>query len=105
MGEFLSETLKALLAGELNKDIESIEAMEDYHLPHDISSISVVVEDNLSKDKLENILDKLSTGDFGQVLRGKGFVKNEDDLLEFNYVNGQYIINKSHLKNAKRCAL
>ena len=99
---FSSETLKALLAGELNKDIESIEAMEDYHLPHDISSISVVVEDNLSKDKLENILDKLSTGDFGQVLRGKGFVKNEDDLLEFNYVNGQYIINKSHLKNVEK---
>jgi G3E family GTPase len=99
---FSHETLRALLAGELNKDIESIEAMEDYHLPHDISSISVAVVDNLSKDKLENILNELSTGDFGQVLRGKGFIKNEGKILEFNYVNGQYIINRSHLKDVEK---
>ncbi len=99
---FSSETLKALLDGELNKDIESIEAIEDYHLPHDITSISIVAKDNLSRDKLENILDKLSTGDFGKVLRGKGFIEDEDGLLDFNYVNGQYIINRSHLKDVEK---
>ncbi len=99
---FSSETLKALLDGELSKDIENIQFMENYELPHDINSVSVNIQNHLSKNKLEDILNELSTGNFGEVVRGKGFIKNEEDILQFDYVNGKYIINKSSLTNIEK---
>ncbi len=99
---FSWETLKALLDGEINKDIDSIGIIEDCNLPHDINSLSVVAENSLSKDKLKNILNKLYSGDFGKVLRGKGFIKDDYGIMEFNYVNGQYIINRSSLKDIEK---
>ncbi len=99
---FSNETLKALLDGELNKDIENIQPKENYNLPHNISSVAVKVKDNLSKNKLENILNKLSTGKFGEVVRGKGFIKDEKNILQFDYVSGQYIVNRSNIKDGEK---
>lgn len=99
---FSNETLKALLDGELNWDIENIQLKENYNLPHNINSVAVDVKGNVSKNTLEDILKKLSTGKFGEVVRGKGFIKNEESILQFDYVNGQYIVNISNIQDIEK---
>lgn len=99
---FSNETLKALLDGELNWDIENIQLEENNKLPHNINSVAVDVKGNVSKNTLEDILKKLSTGKFGEVIRGKGFIKNEESILQFDYVNGQYIVNISNIQDIEK---
>lgn len=56
-------------------------------------------------EELENILSQLNKPCYGQVLRGKGFLKAADGYLEFSYTNGQFIINKSKIKSTGRLCL
>lgn len=93
---FSNETLKALLNGELNRDIENIQPRENYDLPCNINSVAIDVKSNISKDKLEGILKELSTGKFGEIVRGKGFINNKEGVLQFDYVGGKYIVNRSN---------
>ena len=49
---------------------------------------------SISKDELSSFLDKLSTGDYGLILRSKGILKASDNDLwyYFDYVSGDYEI-------------
>ena len=42
-----------------------------------------------SVEKLEKALDALSSGEFGQVLRAKGYVNGGEQWIYFDYVPGE----------------
>ncbi len=46
----------------------------------------------ISKKYLEDSLNKLSNGEYGEVLRGKGFLKCEEGNYEFSYTNKAFRI-------------
>lgn len=63
-------------------------------------AIGIETSKKFTKEELEEILEKLSNPIYGDVLRGKGFLKGIDSFLEFSYTNGQYIIDE----NKQRCS-
>lgn len=80
------------------EDIKSIQIKNISENIKDISSISLTPLKIYSTKDLEKIFKNLEKGCFGNIIRCKGFVNNENNLLEFNYVNGKYNIESSKLK-------
>ncbi|EGW39666.1 GTP-binding protein [Desulfosporosinus sp. OT] len=66
-----------------------------HSLSHDFESIGLRTSRILSIEHLESILQKCKNGDYGTILRGKGFVKSDSGYLEFHYVDGHYSIIES----------
>ncbi|MDR1773329.1 MAG: GTP-binding protein [Clostridioides sp.] len=69
-----------------------------------MSSLAICNFDIDSISELENIFKALKTGEYGKILRIKGFVKlnnkpQNEELYEFNYVNGKYNIKKSKINS------
>ena len=46
-----------------------------------------------AKREIKNILDKLKSTVYGNVIRAKGLVNTEDSWVQFDYVSGKYDIN------------
>lgn len=44
---------------------------------------------------LKSILNRIDTGDYGQILRAKGIVPSEKEWLHFDYVRGQWKVHDS----------
>lgn len=63
-------------------------------------AIGIETSRKFTKDELEEILKKLNNPLYGEILRGKGFLKGINSFLEFSYTNGQYIIDE----NKQRCS-
>lgn len=63
-------------------------------------AVGIETSKKFTKEELEEILKELSNPTYGEVLRGKGFLKGIDSFLEFSYTNGQYIIDE----NKQRCS-
>lgn len=63
-------------------------------------AIGIETSKKFTKDELEEILKELENPIYGEVLRGKGFLKSINSFLEFSYTNGQYIIDE----NKQRCS-
>ena len=63
-------------------------------------AVGIETSKKFTKVELEEILKELSNPIYGEVLRGKGFLKGIDSFLEFSYTNGQYIIDE----NKQRCS-
>lgn len=63
-----------------------------HSMSHDFESIGLRTSRILGTENLENILKKCTNGEYGTILRGKGFVKSEIGYLEFHYVDGHYSI-------------
>ena len=70
------------------KDIE-------HSLSHDFESMGLRTSRILELEQLENILKKCKAGGYGNILRGKGFIKSNHGFLEFHYVDGHYSIIES----------
>jgi G3E family GTPase len=58
-------------------------------------AIGIETSKKFTKEELEEILKELKNPIYGEVLRGKGFLKGVNSFLEFSYTNGQYIIDEN----------
>ena len=65
---------------------------EDRDSTQGLMSISVVPYEGMSACELEKRLEALSKGDYGSIIRAKGFVSGGGSTVEFSYVNGRYSI-------------
>jgi len=65
-----------------------------HSLSHDFESIGLRTSRILELEQLESILEKCKNGGYGNILRGKGFIKSNNGFLEFHYVDGHYSILK-----------
>jgi G3E family GTPase len=61
---------------------------------HGFETFGARVPAGFKIEEIEHILKSLSSQDFGIILRAKGFLNSEDAILEFNFVDGQYSIEK-----------
>lgn len=66
-----------------------------HSLSHDFESMGLRTSRILKLKQLENILEKCKKGEYGDILRGKGFVKSDNCFLEFQYVANHYSISES----------
>ncbi|EPZ54974.1 cobalamin synthesis cobW C-terminal domain protein [[Clostridium] sordellii ATCC 9714] len=57
-----------------------------------IESISKIPNKIYTVESLEHILSSLNNEKLGKIIRCKGFVNNDEGILEFNYINGNYTI-------------
>ena len=57
-----------------------------------LTSVSVVPRVGIGCEELGKRLEALSNGDYGRVIRAKGFVSGDYGAIEFSYVNGRYSI-------------
>lgn len=55
--------------------------------------------------ELKDILDKLGHGSYGDVLRGKGFLKGVNSYLEFSYTNGQFTVQETAYKTSGKLCI
>lgn len=76
------------------KDFEAT-AHSTQSLGHDFESIGLRTSIVLESKQLEDILQKCENGEFGNILRGKGFIQSDKGFLEFQYVDGHYTITES----------
>lgn len=58
-----------------------------------------------SQEELEGCLSLLSQPQYGQVLRGKGFLKSPQGFLDFSYTNGQFLVSPSQFKSSGKLCL
>lgn len=63
---------------------------------HGFETFGAKVTASFKLEELEHILKVLSNPDFGIILRAKGFLYSEDEILEFSFVDGQYSIEKKN---------
>lgn len=93
--------IKGLL--EQNIKIEFRELFHTEYKPckeNKFKAIGIETSKKFTKEELEEILKELKEPKYGEVLRGKGFLKGVNSFLEFSYTNGQYIIDE----NKQRCS-
>lgn len=67
----------------------------EHSLSHDFESMGLRTSRILKLEQLESILMKCKNGEYGNILRGKGFIKTDNGFLEFHYVDGHYSIIES----------
>lgn len=104
------ENLNLLLSGrELEcEELEQIymdskkEAQEEIK---DFSSISIEVKNQYSKEKLINKLNYLKSCKLGCIYRAKGIVSSEKGSLEFNYVNGKFMVTESEISPTNKICI
>ncbi|MCM1990678.1 CobW family GTP-binding protein [Oceanirhabdus seepicola] len=101
------QDFKEFLNGDLMLDLDEILHLENQHnLKKGIDNVSLESEREFTEEELEKILIKLKNSLYGKVLRGKGFLKGAEQDLEFNYVNGQYVIEDSEIEgNGRMCII
>jgi len=58
-----------------------------------------------SREELERFLSLLCQPQYGQVLRGKGFLKSPEGFLDFSYTNGQFTVSASQFKSSGKLCL
>ncbi|ODA39296.1 GTP-binding protein [Desulfosporosinus sp. BG] len=58
-----------------------------------------------SQEELELILSLLGQPQYGQVLRGKGFLKSPQGFLDFSYTNGQFMVSPSKFNSSGKLCL
>ncbi|WBW95908.1 CobW family GTP-binding protein [Oceanirhabdus sp. W0125-5] len=104
--EFSIEYLRSFLNGELIVDFDKLFHLEDNHsLKKGIENVSLSIEREFSWKELEKILISLNNPLYGNILRGKGFIKGTEKDLEFNYVNGQYNIKECEIEGSGRMCI
>lgn len=76
------------------KDFED-SAHSSHSLDHDFETMGFRTSKIIEQKQLEDILDKCKNGEYGTVLRCKGFIQSNNGFLEFQYVDGNYSISES----------
>lgn len=72
---------------------------------NEFDTFAIESSNRYTKDELEGILSALKNDRYGQVIRGKGFLKGHGCYLEFSYTNGQFIVNENSLKSSGKLCL
>jgi G3E family GTPase len=112
----VTEDIKLILEREIEEDIN--ELLDFHHedlisatapqcqISHEhnqeFQSFGLKTSKQFDKNTLNNILIKLSEPEYGEIIRGKGFLKSQEFFLEFSYVNGQFSITKTDFKTTGR---
>ncbi|MDD7182582.1 CobW family GTP-binding protein [Peptostreptococcus porci] len=60
---------------------------------NDFESITIAINNEISRETLTNILNDFESGKYGSIIRSKGSVPNEKGSLQFDYVPGEIRIN------------
>jgi G3E family GTPase len=98
------------IKGLLAKNIK-IEFKELFHTEYKpckenkFKAIGIETSKKFKKEELEDILKELKEAKYGEVLRGKGFLKGINSFLEFSYTNGQYIIDENKKRSSGKLCL
>lgn len=105
--EFSLQNLKEFLNGELMINLDEVLHTENIkNIMDGIDNVAIETEKQYKKEELEKILIKLRNPVYGKVLRGKGFLKGAQTDLEFNYINGQYVIDDGQVEySGKLCII
>jgi G3E family GTPase len=72
---------------------------------NEFTALGIETSKKFTRTELEEILKKLKDRKYGQVLRGKGFLRGFDMFLEFSYTNGQFLIEENNFKSSGKLCL
>jgi G3E family GTPase len=113
-GEIISKPWDTLEIGELTDliaaqtDLDPSEILHTEYKPcseNEFDTLGLKTSRTYSKEELEHILGQISQPRYGQVLRGKGFLKSAGGFLDFSYTNGQFEIGENKFKSQGRLCL
>lgn len=95
-----------LLDGETDLDLSDI-LHTDYKpcSENEFEAMALKTSRAFSQEELERCLSLLSQPQYGQVLRGKGFLKSPQGFLDFSYTNGQFMVSISKFKSSGKLCL
>jgi G3E family GTPase len=72
---------------------------------NEFEAVALKTSRTFSQKELELCLSLLSQPQYGQVLRGKGFLKGPRGFLDFSYTNGQFMVSDSKFKSSGKLCL
>lgn len=100
------EELKKLLDVQADLDLSGI-LHTDYKpcSENEFDALALKTSRTYSQEELEQILSLLCQPQYGQVLRGKGFLKSSQGFLDFSYTNGQFTVTNSKFKSSGKLCL
>ncbi|MHB1394146.1 MAG: CobW family GTP-binding protein [Clostridia bacterium] len=102
-----TEDFYRLLNGDITADFQGIVHAE--YRPcreNEFDTFAIESSNKYTTEELESILSELSNVRYGQVIRGKGFLRGHDCCLEFSYTNGRFIVDENKLKlSGKLCLI
>jgi len=95
-----------LLDGQANLDLSDI-LYTDYKpcSENEFDAVALKTSRSYTPQELKQILSLLSQPQYGQVLRGKGFLKSPQGFLDFSYTNGQVMVSTSQFKSSGKLCL
>ncbi|KUO72825.1 MAG: hypothetical protein APF81_00610 [Desulfosporosinus sp. BRH_c37] len=101
-----AEDFENLLDGQADLDFSEI-LHTDYKpcSENEFETLALQTSHSYSQEELERILTLLSQPKYGQVIRGKGFLKSNQGYLDFSYTNGQYLVSASKFKTSGKLCL
>jgi G3E family GTPase len=100
------QDIKNLTSSEIYVDFK--ELLHAEHRPcreNEFKTFAIETRKRYTNEGLREALDELKNPLYGNVLRGKGFLRGENCYLEFSYTNGQYEINENNVKTSGRLCL
>lgn len=100
------EELEYLLDGQADPDFADI--LHTVYKPcseNEFETLALQTSLPYGQEELEQILALLSQPQYGQVLRGKGFLKSPQGFLDFSYTNGQFMVSASNFKTSGKLCL
>ena len=100
------EEFESLLDGQADLDFSDI-LHTDYKpcSENEFEALALKTSRAFSQEELELSLSRLSQPQYGQVLRGKGFLKSPQGFLDFSYTNGQFTVSPSKFKSSGKLCL
>ena len=100
------EEFKNLLDAQVDLDLSDI-LHTDYKPcnENEFEALALKTSRPFSQEELELCLSLLSQSQYGQVLRGKGFLKSPQGFLDFSYTNGQFMVSASKFKSSGKLCL
>ena len=100
------EELETLLDAQADLDLSDI-LHTDYKpcSENEFEALALKTSRTFSQEELERCLSLLSQPQYGQVLRGKGFLKGSQGFLDFSYTNGQFTVSPSRFKSSGKLCL
>lgn len=95
-----------LINGQADLDLSDI-LHTDYKpcRENEFEALAIKTSRAYSREELEQILTNLGQSQYGQVLRGKGFLKGPHGYWDFSYTNGQFTVLESQFKASGKLCL
>jgi G3E family GTPase len=105
-GSLKADDFYGLLQGDVIADFKDI-LHADYRpcRENEFDTFAIESSSKYTKEELEATLHELKDQRYGQVIRGKGFLRGHDCYLEFSFTNGQFVVNENSLKSSGKLCL